>query len=120
MLTLTYGFDRPLLRFAAPVVGFEWMATARLALDCLTMAATGWVIGRVSRPGPMLGVLAFAATLIFWEPITRLLRLLAFSLHDSRFLDSLGTLAASQALLFGCLVGGGLLSRPRTKPLSIT
>jgi hypothetical protein len=38
---------------------------------------------------------------------------------DSSYLSSLVSTAASQALLFGSLAGGGLLSRPPALPVSI-
>jgi hypothetical protein len=76
----------------------------------------------------MLGVLVFAATLTVWDlsflvaiDVPWLVRLLVHSLSgESSYLSSLISTAASQILLFGSLVAGGLLSRAPTKPVSIT
>lgn len=65
LFALTYLVERPLLVLTAPVAGAHWVATVKLALDCLVLAAIGWVIGRLDRSAPLPGVLAFAATLAF-------------------------------------------------------
>src|SRR5215469_17240345 len=65
LLALTYIVERPLILWTAPLVGDHWVATAKLSLDCLTLAATGWLVGRLSRSAPLFGALAFAATLAF-------------------------------------------------------
>ena len=75
----------------------------------------------------MLGVLVFAATLTVWDlsPIIAinvpwLLRLAIHALSgDSAYLSSLVSTSTSHALLFGCLLAGGMLSRPSSKPVSI-
>ncbi len=126
LLLLAYLLEHPVLVWSVPIVGVKWLATAGLALDCMALAATGWVVGRLNRPDSLLGVLAFAATLTFWDftPVVAinipwLLRLAANAFRDSVYLSSLLTTAASQALLFGSLLAGGLLSRPPSKPVSI-
>ena len=103
-----------------------WISTARLGLNCLALIAAGWVIGRLAGPNPMIGVLAFAATLVWWDldslvgiNIPWLFRLTADLLGDSRYWSSFVSTAASHALLFASLVAGGLLSRPLGKPPSI-
>ena len=108
------------------MLGGRWLATAGLALDCIALAATGWVVGRLNRTNPILAVLVFAATLSFWDctpwmaiNIPWLLRLVEDTVRDSGYLSSLLTTAANQAFLFGSLLAGGLLSRPPTKPVSI-
>ena len=124
---IVYLMEHPLLHFAGPFIGAQWIATATLGLDCSVMAATGWVVGRLGRPSPMLGVLVFAATLTVWDlsflvaiNVPWLLRLVVHALRgDESYLDSLVSTAASQALLFGCLLGGGMLSRAPAKPVSI-
>ena len=126
LLLLAYLLEHLVLVWTAPIVGVKWLATAGLALDCMDLAATGWVVGRLNRPDSLLGVLSFAATLTLWDftPVVAvnvpwLLRLTANTLRDSVYLSSLLTTAASQALLFGSLIAGGLLSRPPSKPVSI-
>ena len=126
LLLLAYLLEHPVLRWVTPILGVQWLATAGLALDCMALAATGWVLGRLNRPDSLLGVLSFAATLTFWDftPVVAvnipwLLHLAANALRDSVYLSSLLTTAASHALLFGSLIAGGLLSRPPSKPVSI-
>jgi hypothetical protein len=126
LLLIAFLLERPLLVWTAPLLGVRWLATAGLAFDCTALAATGWVVGRLNRASPILGVLVFAATLTFWDftpvlaiNIPWLLRLAADTLRNSSYVSSLVTTAASQALLLGSLLAGGLLSRPPSKPLSI-
>jgi hypothetical protein len=124
---LVFLLEHPLLSWIGPVAGAQWIATAGLGLDCAAMAGTGWVVGRLARPSPMLGVLVFAGTLSICDlsfliaiNVPWLLRLLIHAVSgDSGYLDSLVTTAMTQVLLFGSLVGGGLLSRARAKPVSI-
>ena len=126
LLLIALLLERPLLGWTAPILGVKWLATAALALDCANLVATGWVVGRLNRTGPIFGVLVFAATLTFsdFTPVLAinipwLLHLAADALRDSGYLSSLITTAVSQALLFGSLLAGGLLSRPPAKPVSI-
>jgi len=126
LLLIAFLLKQPLLFWTAPILGVKWVATAGLALDCTALAATGWVVGRLNRASPILGVLVFAATLTFRDfthvlaiNIPWLLRLAADALRDSGYLSSLITTAVSHALLFGSLLAGGLLSRPPAKPVSI-
>jgi len=107
-------------------VGVHWVATASLSLDCLKLAAIGWAIGRLHRMRPLPAVLAFAATLCpfsfeAWLPldVPGLLRLAMDAVRDSRYWEPLATLLAQHVLLFGSLIAGGLLSRPRQTPLSL-
>ncbi len=126
LLTVEFLIAQPLLRFTGPLFGATWISTARLGLNCLALIATGWVIGRLARPNPMDGVLAFAATLVWWDldsligiNVPWFLRLTADGLGDSRYWSSFVSTASSQAILFASLVAGGLLSRPAAKPPSI-
>jgi len=126
LLVIAYGVEGPLLRWTAPLFGAAWIATAHLAFDCLTLTAAGWVAGRLNRPHAMLTVTLFAFTLCFWDfgdvlalNVPWLLRLIRDSFHDSRYLDSLAGSAETHVLLFGCLMAGATLSRPREKVASI-
>jgi hypothetical protein len=127
LLLIAFFVERPLLIWTAPLVGAMWIATARLGLDCAVLAATGWAVGRLSRPIPMLGGVAFAATLTLGDfsstvgvNVPWLLRLAVHTLSgESSYLNSLVSTATSQTLLFVSLLVGGLLSRPSTKPVSI-
>lgn len=127
LLAIAYGVEAPLLRWTSPLLGGEWIATAHLAFDCLTLAAAGWMAGRFSRPYSIPTAVLFAVTLCFWDfgdvmalNVPWLLRLVWNSFHNSRYFDSLATSAETYALLFGCLIAGASLSRPRDKPVSIT
>jgi hypothetical protein len=124
---LIFLVERPLLNWTGPFIGAQWIATATLGLECVVLVATGWVVGRLSRPNSMIGVLVFAATLTVWDlsflisiNVPWLFRLTVHALGgDGAYLSSLVSTAASQALLFGSLVGGGLLSRAPALPVSI-
>jgi hypothetical protein len=126
LLAIAYAVEGPLLRWTAPLIGATWIATAHLALDCLTLAAAGFVAGRFNRSRPVLCAGVFAVTLTFWDfadtlalRVPWLLRLAWNSVHDSRFFDALVTSAETHLLLFGCLIAGAMLSRPPEKPVSI-
>ena len=127
LCAIVFLLERPLLRWTGPLAGAEWLATENLALDCCALAATGWVVGRLGRPIPMSCVLVFAATLTLWDlttivaiDIPWLLRLVVHALSgESSYFNSLVTTAASQSLLFGSLIAGGLLSRVPPKLVSI-
>jgi hypothetical protein len=127
LLGLAYLVERPLLHLIFPLLGATWSATAHLTADCLTLAASGWIAGRFNQANAILSAGLFAVTLCFWDfggvltlNVPWLLLLIENSFHDSRFLDSLATSAETHALLFGCLIVGAALSRPREKAVSIT
>lgn len=126
LFALTYLVERPVVIWTAPLLGSHWVATAKLSLDCLTLAATGWIIGRLHRSAPVVSVLAFALTLAFFnfDPLLNtnivwLIRLAAYTLRDPHVLSSFATTAAQYAFLYGSLMAGGLLSRPSPTPLSL-
>jgi hypothetical protein len=126
LLVITYLLQRPLLLWTGPWTGPNWFPTERLGLNCLTLAATGWIIGRWHRTIPILAVLAFAATLTFRDfgpdlaiNVPWLIHLAADAFRDSAYLESLGATAAAHILMFGSLIAGGLLSRPSQAPMSI-
>ena len=119
-----------MIRWTAPLFGAAWIATVQLTLNCLELAAAGFVAGRLNRPAPVLAVLVFAATLAIpdfgdarlldvpWN-IPWLMRLTRDALSDRRFLDSWLTTAGMHLLLFGSLIAGGTLSRPVEPPVSL-
>ncbi len=126
LLAIAYGIEGPVLRWTGSLFGSSWIATAHLSLDGLTLAAAGWVAGRFNRSHAMLTGALFALTLCFWDfggalalNVPWLLRLVRNSFQDSRYVDSLISSIESHVLLFGCLMTGAALSRPREKPVSI-
>jgi len=126
LIALTYLAERPLFLLTAPLVGEHWVATASLTLNCLKLAATGWVICRLHRKTALPAMLTFAVTLCLfsfevWLPldVPGLIRLALDALHDTRYWWPLATMAAQHVLLFGSLIAGGLLSRPPEAPLSL-
>src|ERR1035441_7744740 len=42
---IVYLLEHPLLHFAGPFIGAQWIATATLGVDCTVMAASGWASG---------------------------------------------------------------------------
>lgn len=126
LFPIAYLMERSVLLWAASLLGAKWYPTIRVGLDALALAGTGWVIGRLHRSAPILGVLAFAASLTFWDldrvlaiNVPWLIQLAADALRDSLYLGSLAATAAQHALLFGSLIGGALLSRPSRTPVSL-
>jgi len=125
LFALTYLVERPILIWTAPLVGAHWIATAKLSLDCFMLAGTGWVMGRLHRPAPLLGTLAFAVTLAFhnFDPLldldVRWLIWLAVHAYQPGYFSPFLTAAVRHLLLFGSLLIGALLSRPSPVPLSI-
>ena len=126
LFPVTYLLERPLITWAARLVGAYWLATAKVSLDCMALAATGWMIGRLNRSGPVLGALAFAAALGFFNldpmldiSLRWLIRLGADAFRDSAYLEPFATTAVQHFLLFVSLMGGALLSRPAAAPLSV-
>jgi hypothetical protein len=125
LLPMVYLVDHPLLILIAGKIEASWIPTVRLMLDCLVLAGTGWVTGRLGRPNSVLAVTAFAATLALWDfgdlveiQFPWLLHLAADALRDARYLDSFVNTAVIQIFLFGSLIAGGILSRraPETAP----
>jgi hypothetical protein len=118
---------RPLLHAASPLLGPPWFPTAGLALVCVGLAATGWVIGRWNRPDAVPVAIVFAAMLAVWDfglvpaiDVRWLFRLTIDALGSSRYLESLITAVATHAVLFGSLIAGVFLSRSRqTAPISV-
>jgi hypothetical protein len=126
LFPIAFLMEHSLLLWAASLLGAKWYPTVRVGLDALALAATGWVIGRFHRSAPILGVLAFAATLTFWDltPVLAinvpwLIRLAGDATRDSLYLGSLLETAGEHVLLFGSLIVGALLSRTPRTPVSL-
>jgi hypothetical protein len=108
--------DRPLLHRTAPILGASWLPTAQLAVECLGLAAVGWLIGRWGNAG----VLIFAATLALFNfrlvpsiDVPWLFHLLLDSFQNARYLESFSTSLATHIFLFASLFIGSHLSRAK-------
>jgi len=126
LLVLVYLIEQSLLRWTVPWIGRDWFPTELVVLNCLALAATGWVIGRTSGAAWKLCLAVFALTLLFrdFSPelainVPWLIQLAADATRDSTYLSSLGATTAAHLLLFGSLAAGGFLSRPAEAPVSI-
>jgi hypothetical protein len=126
LFAVTYLVQRPLIVWTAPLLGAPWIPTAQLALECVALAATGWVMGHWNQLDAIRAVLVFAAMLAVWDfglvpalNIPWLFRLIANSFGESRYLESLVTSVVTHALLFGSLFVGARLSRPPQAPVSL-
>jgi len=127
LYVVTKLVERPMLSWAAALLGASWLPTAQLALACVALAATGWILGRWDRLGAVPAVLVFAVMLAVWNfglvpaiKVAWLFRLMVDAFGDARYLESLIAAAATHALLFGSLIAGAMLSRPRrTTPASL-
>jgi len=115
-----------LIRWTASLLGVAWIATAQLTLNCLELAAAGFIAGRCNRPSPVTAVVVFAATLTFADfgdsmalNVPWLFRLTRDVLTNPRFLDAWVSTAGTHLLLFGCLIAGAMLSRPPERPVSL-
>ncbi len=115
LVLLTYLFERPLLFLTARLLDASWVPTVQLALACMGLAATGWIVGR----GKRFDVLIFAAMLAIWNfglvaiDLPWLWRLLINTFQSSRYLESFSTSLATHAFLFGSLFIGAHLARAK-------
>jgi hypothetical protein len=126
LFAVTYLVERPLIVWTAPLVGAPWIPTAQLALECIALAATGWVMGHWNQLDAIRAVLVFAAMLAVWDfglvpaiNVQWLFRLIVNAFGDARYLESLVTSVVTHALLFGSLIVGARLSRPPQPPVSL-
>jgi hypothetical protein len=122
---ITYLVERPLIFLTAQFLGAHWVPTEQLALTCLGLVATGWIIGRWNRLDGMASALIFAAMLAVWNfdlvPINLswLYRLILDSFQDVRVLEPMLTSLVTHTFLLGSLLAGAGLSRPAQRPVSI-
>jgi hypothetical protein len=121
-LVLLFG----VLRVFALVLGPELLPSLKVVLDMGALAACGWVAGRVGRPRVAAAAVLAAAGLACFDltpylllNVPWLLRLTLNAVRDSRYLSSLLTTLMMHALMFGSLVAGAYLSRPREAPIGL-
>lgn len=114
------------LRVFRIVMGPELLPSLKVVLDMAALAACGWTAGRVGRPRTMVAVAVTAAGLMLFDltpyvplNVPWLLRLMADAAGDSRYLSSLLTTLTLQGLMFGSLLAGAYLSRPRAAPIGL-
>jgi hypothetical protein len=113
-------------RWIGPIGGPSWRATISVTLQCAALAAAGWVAGRLSRPDSVIAAVVFAATLSLWDfgdlleiNLRWMLRLTADAIRDPVYRDAWAATLGTHVVLYGCLIGGGLLGRPRRHPQSL-
>lgn len=111
------------LRLLAMVMGPDLLPSLKVVLDMGTLMACGWIAGRIGRPRTMTaaGLTAAGLTMFDLTPyvllnVPWLLRLTVNAVDDSRYLSSMLTMLTMHALMFGSLLGGAYLSRPREAP----
>jgi hypothetical protein len=116
LFTVLFFIEAPLLHWTAPVLGPSWLPTAQLALECLGLAAVGWLIGRWGSSGVMI----FAATLALLSfglvpgiDFPWLFHLVLDCFQNTRYLESFFTSLATHIFLFASLFIGSHLSRAR-------
>jgi hypothetical protein len=115
LFAIVYLAGRPLLSLTAHILDASWVPTAQLIIQCVALAAAGWIAGRGNR----FDVLIFLAMLAAWSfgliPINLpwLFRLLFDSFENSRYLESFFTSLATHAFLIGSLFIGSHLSRAK-------
>jgi hypothetical protein len=126
LAAIAYLVERPVLGWLAPHLGPMWVPTAHLAFDCVAMTAAGFEAGRFNRSHPMWSAGLLAATLCCYDfrglvalNVPWLMQLIWKTFQDFGYFDSLLTSVETHAFLFGCLIAGAMLSRPREKPISI-
>jgi hypothetical protein len=114
LFAIIFLIERPLLYLAASIVDASWLPTVELALECLSFAAIGWLIGRWGN----IGVVSFAATLAVSNlglipgiDLPWLFHLLLDCFQNVRYLEPFFTSLATHSFLFASLFVGSHLSR---------
>ena len=114
------------LHLIAMVIAPDLLPSLKVVLDMGTLMACGWIAGRLGRPRAMAaaGLTAAGLTVFDLTPyvllnVPWLLRLMANAVSDSRYVSSLLTTLTMHALLFGSLLAGAHLSRPREAPIRL-
>lgn len=114
------------LRVFALFMGPELLPSLKVVFDMGALAACGWVAGRIGRPRIVAAAALTAAGLACFDltpylvlNVPWLVRLAINAIRDSRYLTSLLSTVTIHALMFGSLVAGAYLSRPREAPLEL-
>ncbi|HEX5227846.1 MAG TPA: hypothetical protein VFW44_09055 [Bryobacteraceae bacterium] len=110
--------EQALMRGVAPFLGPSWLPTARVFLECGTLAVAGWFVGRWDRLGVWLVAAIIAIPNLSHVPgidVAWLIRLLLDSFRDSRYVASFFNFLGVHILMFASLFIGARLSRPRER-----
>jgi len=127
LFAITRFIVRPLLHWTGSLLGASWLPTAELGLSCAGLAATGWIIGRWNPLDAIRLALLFSVMLAVWDfglvpdaNVRWLFRLTIDVFGSARYIESLITAWSTHALLFGSLIAGARLTRPRqNEPISL-
>lgn len=114
------------VRLLAVVMSGELLPSLKVVLDMGALMASGYVAGRVGKPRTMVAAGFTAAGLALFDltpyvplNVPWLLRLTANAVSDPRYFASLLTTLIIHALMFGSLLAGAHLSRPREGPIRV-
>ncbi|MBV9505038.1 MAG: hypothetical protein JO323_08555 [Acidobacteriia bacterium] len=126
LLVSSFVIERLFLILTARLLGYSWLPTLRVGLDCGALFLAGWIIGRTQRSGAWLALWVFAASLSVADlqpllilNVPWLLQLAADAWRSPEYWNSLAATAATDGLLFGSLVFGCFLAGSEPKPISL-
>jgi hypothetical protein len=120
---LSYAVERPLLAVGYRFIGGSWSATISVILDCLSLAASGWVVGRLHRPRQTAMLVVFMLSMAPFDVGSYTGQTMALNLPwlvklawnvagDSRYLIGLLSSLVTNGLLLACLWTGGKAGGP--------
>jgi len=114
------------LRVFAVALDPGLLPSLKVVLDMGALAACGWIAGRLGRPRVMTAAALTVAGLALADltpylplNVPWVLRLTINAAVDTRYVSSLITTVTVHALMFGSLLAGAHLSRPRDTPVSL-
>lgn len=114
------------LRVIAMVMAPELLPSLKVVFDIGALIACGWIAGRVGRPHALAAAAVTTAGLALFDltpfmllNVPWLLRLTTHAVRDARYLSSFLTTLTMHVLLFGSLLAGAYLSRPRRAPIRL-
>ena len=104
-------------------IGGSWWATVSVALDCLTLAVSGWAVARLHRPWQTAMLVVFSLSLVPFDlgsytgqtmalNIPWLVKLAWNVAGDSRYITGFIGALVTNGLLLACLWSGGKAGSP--------